>query len=185
MQVIFMISKFIKGKTAIFIDAANILYSQRTLGWRIDYLKLKNYLENESKAVILNYYTGKVGSLDKQIRFIEKLQLIGYKVHSKEIKLIRLNGNKYLQKGNLDIELALDAYKSKDQYDTLLLFSGDSDFSYLIDLLKAEGKKIIVFSTRKHISVDLLKRAKYVDLKKLRNKIEYKIQGGAEAPPEV
>lgn len=168
-----MISKFIKGKTAVFIDAANILYSQKTLGWRIDYFKLKKYLEKESKLIFLNYYTGKVGSLDRQIKFIEKIESIGYKVVSKEIKLIKLSSNKFLQKGNLDIELALDAFRTKDQYDTLLLFSGDSDFSYLLDLLKLEGKKIIVFSTRKHIAIDLLKRAKYVDLKKIREFIEY------------
>lgn len=174
-----MISKFIKGKTSVFIDAANILYSQKTLGWRIDYQKLKNYLMRESEVVTLNYYTGKVGSLDKQLKFIQKLQSIGYKVISKELKLIKLSDNKFLQKGNLDIELALDAFRIKDEYDTLLLFSGDSDFSYLLDLLKLEGKRVIVFSTRKHISIDLLKRAKYVDLKKIRKEIEYKIQRGA------
>lgn len=180
-----MISKFIKGKTAVFIDAANILYSQKTLGWKIDYQKLKEYLEKESKVISLNYYTGKVGSLDKQLKFIQKLQFMGYKVVSKELKLIKLIDNKFLQKGNLDIELALDAFRMKNEYDTLLLFSGDSDFSYLLDLLKLEGKKIIVFSTRKHISIDLLKRAKYVDLKKIRSEIEYKIQRDAEAPLEV
>jgi len=180
-----MISRFIKGKTAVFIDAANILYSQKTLGWKIDYLKLKEYLKKESEVISLNYYTGKVGSLDKQLKFIQKLQYIGYKVISKELKLIKLTDNKFLQKGNLDIELALDAFRTKNEYETLLLFSGDSDFSYLLDLLKLEGKRVIVFSTRKHISIDLLKRAKYVDLKKIRDKIEYKIQRGAEAPLEV
>jgi uncharacterized LabA/DUF88 family protein len=184
-----MISKFIKGKVGVFIDASNILYSQKSLGWRIDYLKLRDYLEKECEVHSLNYYTGKLGALEKQVRFIDKLESIGYKVVSKEIKLIKLEGDKLLQKGNLDIELALDAFRLKEDYDTLLLFSGDSDFSYLLDLLKAVGKKVIVFSTRKHVSIDLLKRAKYIDLKKLRDFIELdnpdKIQGGAEAPPEV
>ena len=170
-----MISKFIDGKVAVFIDASNILYSQKSLGWKIDYLKLKEYLQKECEVDSLNYYTGKVGVFEKQLRFIEKLEAIGYKVVSKEIKLIKLEGNKLLQKGNLDIELALDAFRMKDGYETLLLFSGDSDFSYLLDLLKALGKKTIVLSTRKHISIDLLKRAKYVDLKKLRQFIELKI----------
>ena len=40
-----MISKFVKGKVAVFIDAANILYSQQTLGWRVDYQRLKTYFE--------------------------------------------------------------------------------------------------------------------------------------------
>ena len=83
-----MISKFVKGKTAVFIDAANILYSQKTLKWRIDYLKLKKYLEKEVDLVSLKYYTGKVGALEKQLSFLDKLQNMGYRVASKEIKLI-------------------------------------------------------------------------------------------------
>lgn len=180
-----MISQFIKGKVAVFIDASNILYSQKSLGWKIGYERLKVYLEQEADLVLLNYYTGKVGSFDKQLNFIQKLESIGYKVVSKEVKLIKLGENKFLQKGNLDVELVLDAFRAKNEYDTLLLFSGDSDFAYLLDLLKLEGKKILVFSTRKHISVDLLRRAKYIDLKKLKDQIAYKIQEGAGAPSEV
>jgi len=32
-----MISKFIRGRVYVFIDAANIFYAQRTLGWKISY----------------------------------------------------------------------------------------------------------------------------------------------------
>ena len=168
-----MIKKFITGKVAVFIDASNILYSQKSMGWKMDYRKLKDYLNSESEVVSLNYYTGKVGSFDKQANFLEKMEKIGYRITSKEIKLIKLNNNKFLQKGNLDVELALDSFKEKDSYDTLLLFSGDSDFAYLLDLLKLERKKVIVLSTRKHISIDLLKRAKYIDLRKIKNYIEF------------
>ncbi len=42
-----MLAQFTKGRTAVFIDASNILYSQRTLGWRIDYRKLADYLDVE------------------------------------------------------------------------------------------------------------------------------------------
>jgi len=67
--------------------------------------------------------------------------------------------------------LALDAYRLKGSYNTLILFSGDSDFAYLIDLLKKDGKKIFVFSTRGHISKELLIRSKYIDLRKLKEEI--------------
>ncbi len=42
-----MISKFTKGKVTVFIDAANIFYSQKTLKWRISYERLKSYFEKE------------------------------------------------------------------------------------------------------------------------------------------
>ena len=60
------------GKVAVFIDAANVLYSQKTLGWRVDYQKLKKYLEKEINLDGIYYYTGKIGKLQKQLKFIKK-----------------------------------------------------------------------------------------------------------------
>ena len=82
-----MIKKFITGKSAVFIDASNILYSQKTLGWKIDYIKLKKYLENQSPVISFNYYTGKIGTFEKQSKFINKLESVGYTVISKEKNL--------------------------------------------------------------------------------------------------
>lgn len=168
-----MISKYIKGKVAVFIDAANILYSQKTLGFRVDYKKLKDYLSADIETMGFYYYTGKVGKLEKQLSFIKHLEEIGYKVVAKEVKFIKINGDKVIPKGDLDVELALDAYRFADQYDTLILCSGDSDYAYLVDLLKERGKRVITLSTRGHISRELIERTKYIDLRKLRDFIEF------------
>lgn len=164
--------KITKGKAAVFIDAANVLYSQKTLGFRIDYEKLKNYLLVNMKIVGFYYYTGKIGRLEKQLKFIKHLENLGYKVTAKEIKFIKDSG-KEIPKGDLDLELALDAFRFSDEYDTLILCSGDSDFAYLIDLLKEKGKRVITLSTRGHISRELIERTKYIDLRKLKNYIEF------------
>lgn len=165
-----------KGRTMLFIDAANILYSQKDLGWFVDYKKLKAYFEKNSKLIGIHYYTGKVGTLEKQVAFLNKLNSVGYKVKAKEVKMIKLGNGKLLPKGNLDVELALDAYRLSDKYDTIILFSGDSDFDYLLDLLKEKGKQILVVSTRGHVSRELLDAGRYLDLDKLREFIQYKNQ---------
>ena len=178
-----MLREFVKGKTAVFIDAANIFYSQRTLGWYIDYEKLVDYLRQETKLVELRYYTGKVGTVEKQMSFIKKLESLGYNVTAKEVKFIRSDGT-LIPKGNLDVELALDAFRLKDIFDTFVLFSGDSDFAYLLDLLKQAGKRVLVASTRGHVSKDLLDRAKYIELRKLKDVFQ-KSRGPVTRPPEV
>ena len=167
-----MIGKFIKGKVAVFIDAANVFYSERSLGWNIDYEKLALYLRQEAMLVGLYYYTGIVERSEKQRAFLKKLESFGYAVTAKEVKFIRLSKDSFTSKGSLDVELALDAYMRRDQYDALVLFSGDSDFGYLLDILKAEGKSVVVVSTRGHISRELVARAKYIALPKLRTMIE-------------
>ena len=41
-----MIGQYTKGRVYVFVDAANILYSQQSLGWRVDYKKLLEYFKN-------------------------------------------------------------------------------------------------------------------------------------------
>lgn len=168
-----MIGKYIKGKTAVFIDAANIFYSQRTLGWRIDYERLAAYLARDCNLTGIYYYTGMVGAYEKQQSFILKLRSLGYQVTSKEVKFIKVPRFPDVPKGNLDVELALDAFRYKESFDTLILFSGDSDFAYLLDLLKKDGKRVIIVSMRGHVSRELLERGKYIALPKLRGLIEW------------
>lgn len=168
------LKKIIKGKTAVFIDAANILYSQKTLGWRVDYKKLQQLFIEKTNLSGIYFYTGKVGNQQKQANFIKKLKQIKFHVFSKEVKFIKLPQGGLLPKGNLDVELALDAYRLSDQFDTLVLFSGDSDFAYLLFLLKKKGKHLIVISTRGHVAVELLNSAKFIDLNKLKKDIIWK-----------
>ena len=166
-----MISKYIKGKTAVFIDASNIFYSQRTLGWRMDYRKLKTYFEQECDLTGLYFYTGQIGKDHKQAKFFQRMKEYGYKVTSKEVKMIKLAPNIYKPKGDLDVELVIEALKNANKFDTCVLMSGDSDFAPLVDELKLQGKSVIVMSTKGHISRELIERAKYVNIKKLKAQI--------------
>ncbi|MEK7601285.1 MAG: NYN domain-containing protein [Patescibacteria group bacterium] len=167
-----MIGNFAKGKTAVFIDAANVFYAEQTLGWRIDYQRLAEYLRRELSLAGLYYYTGIIEKNEKQRAFLKKLESFGYAVTAKEVKFIKQSGGRFTSKGSLDVELALDAYIQLNQYKTCVLFSGDSDFAYLLDVLKQKNKHVVVVSTRGHISKELIVRAKYVALPKLRTIIE-------------
>lgn len=169
-----MISQYVKGKVYVFIDAANILYSQQTLKWRVDYKKLKDYFLKECDLQGIFFYTGRVGAYDKQNKFLKKMESNGYNVKAKEVKRIEVVPNTYEWKGNLDVELTIDALKNTDNFDTCILMSGDSDFASLLDELKSRKKWVIVMSTRGHISKELLDKAKYIDLRKLKNKIIFR-----------
>ena len=169
-----MISQFTKDRVYVFIDAANILYSQQTLGWRVDYEKLKNYFQEECELKGIFFYTGQLGENHKQSSFLEKLRKLGYQVTAKEVKRIQVSRNTYEWKGNLDVELTIDVIKNLDNFDTLVLMSGDSDFAPLLDTAKSSDKRVIVISTKGNISRELLERAKYLNLKKLKDRISYK-----------
>jgi len=167
-----MIGKFIKGKVAVFIDAANIFYSQRTLGWRISYEKLKEYFERECSVVRLFVYTATDAGRAEQAKFVTMLERSGFIVRTKPVKKIRIASGVYQWKGDFDVELTMDMLDNTTSYDSAVLMSGDSDFAPLVDRVKSLGKRVIVMSVKGHISKELLERAKYVNLKKLRKEIE-------------
>lgn len=167
-----MISKYIKGKIYVFIDAENIFYAQRTLGWKISYERLMSYFKKECGDNVKCFvYTGRDESNTKQSKFLDMLDINGYIVRTKVVKKIKSRDGGYRWKNNLDIELAFEMADTKEKYDTAVLMSGDSDFSMPIDRIKSAGKRVIVISTRGHISRELLERAKYIDLRKIKPEI--------------
>lgn len=168
-----VLKSVVSGRVYVFIDAANILYSQQTLGWRVDYAKLKAYFARECNLCEIFFYTGHVGDNAKQQSFLQKLRELGYHVEAKEVKRIRTGRNTYEWKGNLDVELVIDALKHLDAFDSMVLMSGDSDFAPLVDAVKKAGKRVVVMSTKDHVARELLERAKYINLRKLRSDIEY------------
>ena len=60
------------------------------------------------------------------------------------------------RKCDFDVEIARDVLNLQDSYDTLLLFSGDGDYSALtIDLIK-KGKKVITVFAPGHLGKEYL-----------------------------
>ena len=167
-----MISQFITGKTYIFIDAENLLYAQESLGWKISYQKLMAYFIREcGNGVKCFVYKGIDENNTRQKKFLDMLDINRFIVRTKVVKVIRKKSGASQWNGNLDIELALEMVELKDQYDTAILISGDSDFAVVLDKLKQYGKRVLVMSTRGRVARELLERAKYINVSKLKRDI--------------
>lgn len=167
-----MIRSYVKGKTAVFIDASNIYFSQRKLKWQVDFIKLLKYLKRETDLWSIFFYTAYDPAHEKQRRFLDFLEIVGYTVRTKKVKFIKNKDGGGFRKGNLDVELTVDAIHNRDKFDSFLLFSGDSDFEALIKYLKSMNKRCLVFSIKDHVSRELLKQAKFIDIKKLKQFIK-------------
>lgn len=176
-----------RKRTVFFIDAENLFYIQKGLGWEIDYEKLYNFFAE--KAYIYNafYYTAVDPSDEKSYKekslFLNNLAPIGYTVRKKPLKIIKTDTG-ILKKGNMDIELVVDMFTTKDLYDTVILFSGDSDFTRALELLRTHGKEIIVISAMGFVSKELINAAdKYIDMSKLQKHVE-KTPSAKEKSPQ-
>lgn len=168
-----MLKRFIKGKVYVFVDAANIFYTQKSLGWLISYEKLIRYFRKECKLKRIFVYTAFDPKRPQQKKFLDMLEINGYIVRTKEVKKIRIGKGIYEWKGDFDVELTIDMMDNIKKFDSVALLSGDSDFAPIIRRVKERNKTVIVISTKGHISRELIEISdKYINLKKLRNQIE-------------
>ena len=59
-----------------------------------------------------------------------------------------------------------------NKFDTLILFSGDSDFEYLLKFMRGHGKVALVFSRSGHVAKELPPAAShYFDIVDFRSEI--------------
>lgn len=145
-----------KPKTIVFIDGANIFYTQKHLGWSIDWKKMIALLRKSYEINEIHYYTGIKNNDEKMKKFLQKLRKIGINTITKPLKIIKELNGKVLYKSNCDIEMAVDILLEINDFDLLILFSGDSDFVYLIKTLqKRFQKQAIIYSSRKTVSWEI------------------------------
>jgi len=145
-----------KQRAKVYIDGANIFYAQKHLGWTIDWKKITDFLKRKFNVLEIRYYTGIKNQDDKMNKYLSYLRSLNIKTITKPLKIIQDQTGRTIYKSNCDIEIAIDVLLNVNNFDVLILFSGDSDFVYLIKTLQREfQKQIHVFSSRRTISWEI------------------------------
>lgn len=138
-----------REKTVLFIDGANLYATSKAIGIDIDYRRL--LAEFQAKAYLLRayYYTALVEDQEyTSIRpLIDWLDYNGFTVVTKSAKEFTDSSGRRKVKGNMDIELTVDALEMAPHFDHMVLFSGDGDFTALVAALQRKGKRVTVVST--------------------------------------
>ena len=136
-------------RIALFIDGANLYATTKTLGFDIDYKRLLKEYGSRGHLVRAFYYTALVDDQEySSIRpLIDWLDYNGYRVVTKPTKEFVDSMGRRKVKGNMDIELAIDALELAPYMDHMVLFSGDGDFRSLVEALQRRGVRVSVVST--------------------------------------
>src|ERR1700731_645083 len=122
------------NKIALFIDGANLYATAKTLGFDIDYKRLLKEFQSRGTLLRAFYYTAIIE--DQEYSSIRPL-----------IDWLDYNGYTVVTKGNMDIELAVDAMELAEHIDQMVLFSGDGDFRSLVEAVQRRGVRVTVIST--------------------------------------
>ncbi len=152
-----------------------MFYAQQRNGWFFDPRKILEYFTQEQDVRLVNafWYTGLKDSQDQR-GFRDALISLGYTVRTKLLKeYYDDTSGRYSQKANLDIEIVIDMFNTVEQYNRVVLFSGDGDFERAIELLRSKNTHITVVSTEGMIARELRNVTdQYIDLNTLRSEIE-------------
>src|SRR5687767_9486882 len=168
----------VSNKIALFIDGANLYATAKTLGFDIDYKRLLKEFQSRGTLLRAFYYTAIIEDQEySSIRpLIDWLDYNGYTVVTKATKeFIDASGRRKV-KGNMDIELAVDAMELAEHVDQIVLFSGDGDFRSLVEAVQRRGVRVTVCSTiatQPPMVADELRRQadEFVDIIELQGRI--------------
>jgi uncharacterized LabA/DUF88 family protein len=165
-------------KIALFIDGANLYSATRSLGFDIDYKKLLLEFRSRGHLIRAYYYTAMMEDQEfSSLRpLMDWLDYNGYSVVTKPTKEFVDEAGRRKVKGNMDIELAVDAMELAPHIDRVILFSGDGDFRSLVGALQRRGVRVTVVSTvacKPPMLADELRRQcdQFIDLIELKVKI--------------
>jgi len=167
-----------EGKMLLLIDGPNLHGTTKALGFDIDYKKLLQEFRLHGDLLRANYYTAVPDDeeFSSITPLIDWLDYNGYSVVTKSVKTFTDAEGRRKYKGNMDIELAIDAMDMAPHIEHMVLFSGDGDFRSLIEAVQRRGVRVtVVSSTTSHppMCADELRRQAdvFLDIADLQSKI--------------
>ena len=145
----------------------------------IDYKLLRKEFMRRGRLLRAFYYTALLENEEySPIRpLVDWLNYNGFTMVTKSAKEYFDSAGRRKVKGNMDIELTVDAMELAPHVDHAVLFSGDGDFRRLVESLQRKGVRVSVVSTIRSqppmISDDLRRQADhFIELDDLRSLIE-------------
>ena len=141
-------------RAGLFVDVQNVFYGARQQNARLDFEALLQTVSRGRRMIRAAAYVVESRDID-QSGFISLLQQKGYEVRRKPLK-VRADGS---QKGDWDMEMALDILDVCDALDVLILVTGDGDFTALVHRVKARGVQVEVYSFPRNTAQQLRETA--------------------------
>lgn len=117
-------------------DAVPIVELEKHL---VKLFKTKGSKLNEGEILLISRHL-------QRARFYLKLKKFGYKLYLKPVKLYEQEDGTTRRKANCDVEMTFRLMIEKDNFDKVVILSGDGDFLPILKYLKKIGKEVIILA---------------------------------------
>ena len=150
-------------RIGVFVDVQNMYYSAKNLyGSKVNFRTILKEAISGRLLVRAIAYVIKADVKDENT-FYDALEEMGFEVKSKDLQVF-FGGAK---KGDWDVGIAMDVMRLAPKLDTVILISGDGDFSDLLEHAKSLGCRTEVIAFGKTTSRRLIEVAdSFIDLDK-------------------
>ncbi|MEA3368811.1 MAG: NYN domain-containing protein [Candidatus Ratteibacteria bacterium] len=161
-------------KALVLIDDSNLYYGFKFQERKLDYEKFYLWLKKEFNPIDIFFFggiiskktffdrhpahtiSGFVKAQKDRKSFLRKLKNIGYKVRTKPVTSVydSTEGD-YKRKCNFDVEITISAIDRLQEYEELVLCSGDGDFIKLAKYIKGKHKKVTIVAHKDRLNSNL------------------------------
>lgn len=153
-------------RVGVFIDVQNVYHSAKNLFQaRVNFDELMKYIVGRRQLVRAYAYVVKSDPTTGEESFFEALRKTGLELRSKDLQIFP-DGSK---KGDWDVGIAVDAIRSAQALDAVILVTGDGDFVPLVQYLKWGFGKDVEVAAFGHTASAKLKEAadRFTDIEKI------------------
>ena len=161
MTSIFNSAQYKNQRVAVLIDVQNLYHSARALFQkRVNFKELLTAAVGERQLVRAFAYVVRTKTGEEK-PFFEALTKLGIEMRVKDLQ--EYYGG--MKKADWDVGLAVDAIKTSEIVDVVIVASGDGDYVPLVEYLKNQGRRVEGFAFGKSASAKLKEAAdEFVDL---------------------
>lgn len=147
-----------------------MFYAQQKLGWFFDPRRLMELARQDGEVDLASafWYAGLKDPNDQR-PFRDALTSLGYTVRTRPLRELGGEGeSRQYARANLDVEVAIDLLTIAHRCEEVWLLSGSRDLDRLVEVLRAKGMTIVVFSTEGMVARELRNAAdRFIDLDSL------------------
>jgi uncharacterized LabA/DUF88 family protein len=142
-------------RVGVFVDVQNMFYAaKKQFEARLNYVKLLHHVVRKRRLITAIAYVIENPEID-QSGFFSLLSHHSFRIRRKPL-IQRADGS---QKGDWDMEIALDILSLVDKLDVVALVSGDGDFVSLVERVKIYGPRVEVHGFPENTAIDLKEAA--------------------------
>lgn len=137
------------GRYIMMIDGTDLHHTLRALNADIDYRKLREIFVGEMQLVRAIYYA-LTASGEEEFgvrRLLDWLDYNGYVVRERSVREFSDANGSRTRRGNVSLQMAVDALEMTSLIDRLILFSGDADLVPLVKAVQRKGVCVTAVST--------------------------------------